>query len=239
MLRWGLSLGAVLAVHAIVIAAVGWWHASGRRESSAVPARAVMVELAPRPTAPRAVQTDLPPDELQREQRKARPKALPAPMPEPESQQKPLEKTEIALPQHARRQNDESADNDAAQASAPPSVQAPSDSRYAASQSVAGATSPAMATWQAAILGRLDRFKRYSRDAQRRRLSGTVQVQFQVDRQGRVLAVDVVRSSGHEALDAEAVATVQRASPLPPPPPEFPGDPLTVTTPVDFSLPGR
>ncbi len=240
LLRWSGSFGMALLVHVAVIGVVLWWHASRPAQPLPPQAQAVMVELAPSPTAPPTSPTDLPPGALQQEQRKAQPEAAPKPAPKPEPQQKPQEHAEVALPQQARqRQNDENANNDVAQTSAPPSVQASVDSRYAANQSSAGVMPQAMATWQSQILGRLEHFKQYSRDAQRRRLFGTVQVQFQVNRQGQVLAVAVVQGSGHDLLDDEAVATVRRASPLPPPPPEFLGDPVTVTTPVEFTLQRR
>ena len=66
-----------------------------------------------------------------------------------------------------------------------------------------------------------------SRRAQSRRgQRGVVQVFFSLDRQGRVLESRVVRSSGANALDEEALALLRRAQPFPPPPPEFPGDPV-------------
>ncbi|MEE7561298.1 energy transducer TonB, partial [Xanthomonas sp. Kuri4-2] len=120
-----------------------------------------------------------------------------------------------------------------------PSVQAPPDRRYAAPQSLSGSQREALATWQAQVLGHLERYKRYPRPAQRHRQEGVVQVQFAVDRQGRARDVHVVLGSGHDALDAETLATVQRADPLPPPPPEVEGDPVQVRVPVDFFLQRR
>lgn len=43
-------------------------------------------------------------------------------------------------------------------------------------------------------------------------------------------------SSGSPELDAETLALVRRAEPLPAPPPEVLGNPLTLTVPVRFSL---
>ncbi|HBS54681.1 MAG TPA: hypothetical protein DEA38_03005 [Stenotrophomonas sp.] len=45
--------------------------------------------------------------------------------------------------------------------------------------------------------------------------------------------------SGRTLLDDEALATLARAAPLPPPPASLPGDPLEVVVPVSFFLDGR
>ncbi|PFH79755.1 energy transducer TonB [Bacillus sp. AFS076308] len=61
-------------------------------------------------------------------------------------------------------------------------------------------------------------------------------VRFTVDRQGNVLSSQVDRSSGYPGLDQETLATVRRASPVPPPPSAIQGDPIDVVVPVVFSL---
>lgn len=234
-LRWGSSLGVVLAAHALIIAAILCWP-SPRPTPPPRAAEAVMVELAPLPSAPPAKPTQLPPGPAQQEQRKAPPKLNPEPAPKPEPAP-PQEKAETVLPQPTQQQhNQEHADNDVAQTSSPPSVHAPAGSHYAAEQSLAGAAAHAMVTWQSQLLGHLEKFKRYPRPAQRLHYEGIVMVRYTVDRHGDVQSVRLAESSGREPLDAEAVAAVQRASPLPPPPPEIPGDPVEVTTPIEFSL---
>lgn len=60
---------------------------------------------------------------------------------------------------------------------------------------------------------------------------------FTVSRGGGVSGVRVSRSSGNPALDNEALATIRRAQPLPPIPPEVPQSSLTF--PVPFSFGGR
>ena len=67
-----------------------------------------------------------------------------------------------------------------------------------------------------------------------RRLQGVTHARFTMDRQGRVLAAAVERGSGYAALDREALALLQRAQPLPPPPAETPGERITLTVPVEF-----
>jgi protein TonB len=50
-----------------------------------------------------------------------------------------------------------------------------------------------------------------------------------------VVASRIAHSSGYAALDAEALALVQRVDPFPPPPPEFNGS-LTLTVPIVFKI---
>jgi TonB family protein len=49
-------------------------------------------------------------------------------------------------------------------------------------------------------------------------------------------AAVVVRSSGHDDLDQEALAWIQRAQPLPRPPPEVATDPIELVVPLRFEL---
>lgn len=67
-----------------------------------------------------------------------------------------------------------------------------------------------------ALLARIERAKRYSPEARRLGVEGTVEVQFTIDVQGRAKEVRVIRSSGSALLDAASVETVKRAEPLPP-----------------------
>jgi protein TonB len=235
-LRWSGSLVTVLAVHAVIIGTVLLWQARPDPEPLAMPAEAVMVEMAPLPTAPPAPPRDLPPGPMQQEQRKAQPKPAPEPKPTPLQPQK-LQQADAALPSQVQQhQNEESASVDVDQTSAPPSAQVPIASQYAAQESLSGAAFQAEASWQSQLLGRLEKYRRYPRAAQRRHHEGIVLVRFTVDRQGQVLDVQLARSSGHESLDNETLATVRRATPLPPPPDEIPGEQVTVSTPVVFSF---
>ena len=98
-------------------------------------------------------------------------------------------------------------------------------------------TSAAPASWQSRVLGHLARFKRYPGDARQRKRAGAAWVRFQVDRDGKLLASELVTSSGTVLLDREALQVLQRAQPLPAPP----GNVLhqgtvTVTLPVSFKL---
>ncbi len=94
----------------------------------------------------------------------------------------------------------------------------------------------AVPAWQGRLIGQLQRAKRYPDAARGAGEEGAAIVSFTMDRAGQVLSVRLVRSSGSAALDQEALALVHRAEPLPPPPAQLPGQTLTLTVPIRFSL---
>jgi protein TonB len=61
-------------------------------------------------------------------------------------------------------------------------------------------------------------------------------VRFRMDRSGKVLSYSLVRSSGFDALDKEALAMIERAQPLPALPPEIPGDAKEIVLPAQFLM---
>jgi protein TonB len=63
-----------------------------------------------------------------------------------------------------------------------------------------------------------------------------VLLSFTFDREGRVLAHRIARSSGHSSLDREVAAMLERAQPLPPMPDTMTQARLEVTVPVLFAL---
>jgi len=91
-------------------------------------------------------------------------------------------------------------------------------------------------SWQTELVRRLEQYKRYPSDAQSRGVEGVVMLNFSVDRNGRVLAHEIVRSSGHPELHKEVVSMIERAQPLPPFPPSMPEEKLDLTVPIRFSL---
>ncbi len=119
---------------------------------------------------------------------------------------------------------------------------APVDPRPAQAAAAPGAAASPVAasrsrsTWQALLVAHLERHKRYPRAARLHRQQGVAYVRFTIDRTGNVLSRRLERSSGHAALDEETVELLQRASPLPAPPPEIARDRMEMVVPVQFNL---
>jgi len=89
-------------------------------------------------------------------------------------------------------------------------------------------------------LGRaIAKHKSYPKIAQRRGWQGTVILAIKVDGNGQVLSASVSKSSGHNALDKQALKMVEKASPFPTPPSALRGDDFTISVPVAFKLAER
>ena len=86
------------------------------------------------------------------------------------------------------------------------------------------------------MAARLERFKRYPAEAQSRGEQGVAQLTFSVDRSDAVHHARIIRSSGSNSLDAATLALVDRAAPLPPPPPEVSGAQITIVVPIRYSM---
>jgi protein TonB len=95
------------------------------------------------------------------------------------------------------------------------------------------ASSTDLAEYQHALYSRISAAKRYPDSARERASHGVAIVSFSIDASGQVTAVSLGRSAGDASLDAEALATVRRASPFPPPPV---GAPRTFSAPFSFEV---
>jgi periplasmic protein TonB len=95
----------------------------------------------------------------------------------------------------------------------------------------------AMTAWKLQVVGLLERSKSYPAAALGRGEEGTAHLAFTLDRQGRVTAISVVRSSGFQALDDDAFQMVMRAQPFPPPPTDLIGPQIDLNVPISYHLP--
>jgi periplasmic protein TonB len=96
----------------------------------------------------------------------------------------------------------------------------------------------ALIVWQKQIASVLKKNLRYPSAADRRGHTGTVQVLFGLDRQGRVTDSRVVTGSGVAELDEEALAVVKRSEPFPAPPAAMKGHRVGMNVPISFLPPG-
>ena len=87
--------------------------------------------------------------------------------------------------------------------------------------------------YNALVVGHLEKFKRYPKDAHG--ASGTVLVRFALNRAGDVILSEVSKSSGNNVLDHEALDILHRASPFPPFPAAKPGAQESYIWPMHFA----
>jgi protein TonB len=94
-------------------------------------------------------------------------------------------------------------------------------------------SSSAKVTFRTELLRHIARFQRYPKAAEHQRLQGTVNTEFSMDRDGKVIKVWVRSGSGQPILDQAAIDTIRRAEPLPPIPAALP-DSLKVDVALGF-----
>lgn len=95
------------------------------------------------------------------------------------------------------------------------------------------ASSNADLSWEALIMARLEKHRRYPAAARSRGEQGVAFVTFRMNREGHVLSSRISRSSGSARLDQAALETLKRADPLPPIPNDKPSE-LELTVQVEF-----
>jgi protein TonB len=92
------------------------------------------------------------------------------------------------------------------------------------------------ASWHRRIAQQVERHKGYPASARARHETGTAELAFTLDRNGKVVTSRIVRTSGSAALDQETIDTVRRAQPFSPPPPNMPGETFEFTVPIRFNI---
>lgn len=249
--RWLLSGAIVLLAHGGVAAAIVHWHDGGE---DAAPTSAIVIDLAPSMMAPDEVREEVPPGPEQVQ-------ADSSPQQKTELiEEKVEEKSETRSEQEPEQKVAEAPNPDVALAPEPPKPEPepiPSDNQVPAPATTAPqvpkieqaavaaapvqaqlnvSESTAIPTWKKLVVNALERNKRYPASAQSRGEKGTAQLAFSLDRQGRVTASSIVKSSGSKALDRETLELVRRAQPFPPPPAAMPGAQIDLTVPIRFNI---
>lgn len=190
---------------------------------------------APMHTAPATFEVKLIPEAAEPEPEKPIP---PTPPPEQPQQQPPLLQPVSPVIEAPRMLL--AAPNQMAAAAQPdpePSTAPPAEPSTPAPPPAAPPAAPRDGpdSWEARVMARLERVKRYPSAARVGRVQGVAYVRFRVNRQGRVLFASLQRSSGSDLLDKAALETVRRAEPLPEIPKDRPAE-IEVAVPVEFFL---
>jgi protein TonB len=102
----------------------------------------------------------------------------------------------------------------------------------------ARAVAPAVSSEEAqayrgVVFGRIAAQKRYPEAARERAPHGVAIVSFSIGGGGQLVGASLAQSAGDSILDAEALATVRRASPFPPPPA---GAPRNFSAPLSYRV---
>jgi protein TonB len=250
-LRWTMAAVCVVALHAAAAAAL----MSRPQQFDADSAGSVAIELAPIAAGVALDMTDLAPGPVMQEEAPSEKTAKrveeppehtlplePSPLaPNPEVSAAPPRIPEKETPEEEKAEKAEQERPLQASAvpetTAPPRLDAPpSEAAVAPVAGLSTIAAMAQATWHNELSSRINRYKRYPTKARTQRLEGLVKLQFTINRAGEVLGSRVVQSSGSSLLDAEAMAMLQRARPLPLPPPQTPGSSFDLLLAISFEL---
>ena len=256
LLRWSAAAAIAVAAHVCgaTLAAMHWQDEEAQEDA----AGPVAIELAPMAMSPRLDTADVAPGplmeeakatpeaarEVKKEIEKDLPRVEPSPLapdpqvvlpvPKPVDEKKPEEdqpQEEVAT-KHSETQTEV-----ASLTTAPPPVDAaPAPVAAAPAPGISASVTRAKASWERALVSHLNRYKRYPNEARQRGVKGDVSVRFTLDRTGKVMAAEVVRSSGSSSLDDEALAVLHRASPLPAPPDLVAGASFDLVLPIQFRI---
>ena len=197
----------------------------------------IMVELAPVAVAAQTQPTELPPGPQQTEVE-----------PEPEPK-RPIEQVKIPPDQQAesllsvtppkpteKPKEKKPKETHASLTSAPSTAEQLAERAAAPTPGASSRNLNAVPSWKSLLVSQLERSKRYPTEARARGEQGVAQLAFSVDRHGGVHDARIVRSSGSALLDRETLAMVERAQPLPPPPPELPGTQIAIVVPIRYNI---
>jgi protein TonB len=228
--RWAICGAVVVLAHGAIAAAIVNWHDP---VDDAEPSGAIVIDFAPEAVAPAARESALPlgPEQVQSD---ATPET---PVEKVEEEKKEIieAKSEDTIPEKTDVKPLEQPREAVPATTAPAPLEAKIAERSVAPVQGQPTDAKAMQAWMGELSALLERNKRYPKEALARREHGIAQVFFSLDRQGRVTDSRIVRSSGSTALDAEALAMLQRAQPFPTwPQGQSAGDHLDLTVPVRF-----
>ena len=225
-LRWGLSAGFVLAVHAGILVSV---LALDTPPPAAELPSLILIDLAPLPASP-------PPPEPLPELEPIAEEPPPPPEVEPSPPMEPEVPLPVVTPPKAPQVKPPQIKPQPKPAVTRPRPPEPIEPAPEPAPRPVASQSNAMPTFQQRLLRHLDQNKRYPQASQRRRQQGTALLRFTMDAEGSVLSFRLEKSSGHEPLDEEVLAMIKRAEPLPKIPADLGRDRLELVVPVQFAL---
>lgn len=251
--RWSAAAIVVMMLHALMIAMGIYWYT--QYQNAGMPIPPIMVDLVPVSAAPETQPLDIAPGPTMQEAAEPHPQEQPVPevkeelIPPTPIQEKPVvaalpeeKKKEEAKPEARPKPKPEKSKPVVKKQNnttpAPKTTAAPQAERRApAAASAMGAASSAAASASYAqrLVAHLQRFKQYPAEARAAGQQGTARVAFTVTRSGGVSGVRIAGSSGHASLDAETLAMVRRAQPLPSFPPEMTESSKAFVLPMNYS----
>lgn len=259
--RWAVSAAIVIGLHAGAIATALALHTPTLPAGVAIPM--IMVDMAQASAAPQISTLDLAHGPEMQQADQASPPPVPEqivaaapqneatpPQPAPavvlRAEQKPAPETRKVEPIQRKPKPTKPINpkpvamtQRSEQPPAPHTSAAPKAERVAPDPSAASAgarAAAALPSYSALLAAHLQRFKQYPATSRAAGEQGTATLSFVVSRSGQVLSSRLSSSTGYAALDAETLALLRRAQPLPAFPPELTKTSLNFNVPIRFSV---
>lgn len=228
--RWTFSAGFVVAVHVALLAAILFWYTAPDVPGTA--SQPIMIDLETVAPTQEARKLDIAPGPNMQE--------APPPAPEPEKKivveeqiaPTPLQDKPVVIAPPEQKAKPVK-DKPKPVVEKPPT---PSDAPAPRTTATPQAAQAARANYNGLLSAHLQRFKQYPSASRAAAEQGVAMLTFTVSRNGQVLSSRLAKSSGSSALDAETMAMIRRAQPLPAFPPEMTQSSLSFTVPVRFAL---
>ena len=252
ILRWSVAGLVVAGAHAGLVA--GYMLLSSQSGPAGAPAQPIMIDFAAVAAAPESVADLAPGPESAEAEEMIEPEVKqeiaeepvvevpPVPTPEPEIVIPP--KQEMAESKPEEKPNPKPAEKLPEKKKQTKSVARTTSNPHAAKRAQTAAapnpgsvaSSTAIPAYRDMIAAHLQRHKQYPAAARAAGQTGTAVVAFTIDRNGRVLARSLSRSSGSAALDAEVLAMIMRAQPMPAFPAAMTQAKMAFSVPIRFSV---
>jgi periplasmic protein TonB len=219
--RWAVAGTLVVAVHAALLAGYLFWRTPEQPPGDNT--EEISIELDPIDSTADAKLNVAPAPEAMIEQ-KATPPTPPKPV-EPQKITPPPPEPDVTT-----------ADVAPPEVKPPEKVEEPKPPAPITAAPIKGGAPQVPRSYETLLMRRLQQLKRYPDRAHERGEQGVALLEFLLNRDGHVLSRKIVHSSGHAALDDEALAMIERAQPLPAFPPSMTRNEYSFTVPIRFSL---
>ncbi len=260
--RWMTSALIVTTLHGLVFVVWNFWPAPPASAGGSLPP--VVIELSLVSATPQTTPLDLAPGPMMQQSDASTASVTPqAPAEQSFAPALPVAESEVVLPAaqphvteseeikkephksatkeaaHIKKTDDKkktSVDRKPAPKTTAP-LRAEHRAQHAASRSSGmEAMASVLPSYRQRLAAHLQRYKQYPAELRAAGIRGTSRLTFTVNRSGRVLSSRLSGSSGNAGLDAETMAMIRRAQPLPPFPPEITVSSMSFTVPVQFSV---
>lgn len=260
--RWGLSAMLIVALHVALIALGIAWARTHVTPGVATPA--ILIDMSPVSASPEPQQMDVAPGPQMTEadapsapppepvtqalpeqiaptplQEKPEVIAPPEPTPQPTPQKPEPAKITPEPPKPQLKPKPVQQVKKQSERPPAPRTSAPASAATRAPQAAAmagAAAAAALPSYRQMLAAHLQRFKQYPAAAKSAGVTGTAMLSFTVTRSGGVSGARLSGSSGNAALDAETMAMIRRAQPLPAFLPAMTQSSLSFSVPVRFSV---